>query len=117
MQKTERNREIRRLKRKGFTHRKLGEVYGISLQRVGQIVTKKRRINMVIKEEVKPIESGPELLNIAQARRMLNLHTNTIRRYTDIGIIPVYRIGTRGDRRFKRTDLQKFLEGYTNDRG
>jgi len=44
---------------------------------------------------------------VAQA---LNVHENTVRRWSDHGLLKVYRIGPRGDRRFKRKDIDNFLQ-------
>jgi excisionase family DNA binding protein len=49
------------------------------------------------------------MLTVKQAGRLLNVHENTIRRWSDQGILKAYRISKRGDRRFKREDIMKFL--------
>ena len=41
--------------------------------------------------------------------KFLNVHINTVRRWSDHGIIKSYRIGPRGDRRFSRDDVIAFL--------
>ena len=41
--------------------------------------------------------------------KFLNVHINTVRRWSDQGIIKSYRIGPRGDRRFSRDDVLIFL--------
>ncbi len=56
------------------------------------------------------------MLTIRQVARILNIHLNTVRRWSDRGILKVYRIGPRGDRRFKRGDIARFLaELNTNE--
>jgi len=49
------------------------------------------------------------LLSVGEAAKVLNIHANTIRRWSDEGILRSIRIGSRGDRRFKRQDLGNFL--------
>lgn len=49
------------------------------------------------------------LLTIGQASRMLNIHPNTLRRWSDLGLIRAYRVGPRGDRRFKQNDVEAML--------
>lgn len=49
------------------------------------------------------------MLTVREVARLLNIHTNTVRRWSDRGIIRVYRITTRGDRRFRREDIDHFL--------
>lgn len=51
------------------------------------------------------------VLTSRQVARILNLHINTVRRWSNQGILPAHRIGPRGDRRFKREDIASFLEG------
>jgi len=45
------------------------------------------------------------LLPISDASRLLCVHVNTLRRWSDQGIIRAYHIGPRGDRRFWSYDV------------
>ena len=49
------------------------------------------------------------LLSVAQAATLLGVHPNTIRTWTDGGRLPAYRINARGDRRFRRDDVERLL--------
>ncbi len=49
------------------------------------------------------------LLKTSEVSYVLNIHVNTVRRWSDRGLLKVYRIGPRGDRRFKREDIDSFL--------
>jgi len=49
------------------------------------------------------------MLNIREVARMLHVHPNTIRRWSNEGRIKAYRINSRGDRRFKREEVARFL--------
>ena len=51
------------------------------------------------------------MLTIREVSQILHVHSNTLRRWSDQGIIKAYRIGPRGDRRFKRADIAFILEG------
>ena len=53
-------------------------------------------------------EIGP-MLTIREVARLLHIHSNTVRRWADQGIIRAYRIGRRGDRRFRRKDIVHFV--------
>ena len=53
-------------------------------------------------------EIGP-MLTIREVARLLHIHSNTVRRWADQGIIRAYRITRRGDRRFRREDIARFL--------
>ena len=62
-------------------------------------------------------EIMPSMLTVREVARMLNIHANTVRRCGDQGILRAYRITHRGDRRFKRDDIDHFLNELNNNRG
>ena len=49
------------------------------------------------------------MLRTGQACRILCVHSNTLRRWCEQGIIKGYRVGPRGDRRFKLEDVTELL--------
>jgi excisionase family DNA binding protein len=49
------------------------------------------------------------MLKTKEAARLLRVHTNTLRRWSDKGIIRSYRFDLSGERRFKFADILKFL--------
>ncbi|MFC2068036.1 helix-turn-helix domain-containing protein [Chloroflexota bacterium] len=49
------------------------------------------------------------MLTIKEVSRLLHVHHNTIRRWSNMGIIQTYRIGSRADRRFRQNDIAWFL--------
>jgi excisionase family DNA binding protein len=49
------------------------------------------------------------MLTTSEVARLLNVHINTVRRWSNQGVLKTYRIGARGDRRFHREDITKFL--------
>ena len=51
---------------------------------------------------------GP-LMTVRDVAELLNVHNNTVRRWSDKGMIRAYRINERGDRRFKREEIVRFL--------
>jgi len=55
----------------------------------------------------------PSLLTVKEAARLLHVHHNTVRRWHDMGLVSGYRVGPRGDRRFKLADIERFLTGRT----
>ncbi|MEX1173777.1 MAG: helix-turn-helix domain-containing protein, partial [Chloroflexota bacterium] len=48
-------------------------------------------------------------LSVTKAARMLGVHPNTVRAWSDAGRLRYYRINQRGDRRYRLGDLQRFL--------
>ncbi|MGB2854442.1 MAG: helix-turn-helix domain-containing protein, partial [Dehalococcoidia bacterium] len=49
------------------------------------------------------------LFGVSEAAEMLGVHTNTVRRWSSRGLLKAYRIGPRGDRRFRQEDLDAFV--------
>lgn len=49
------------------------------------------------------------MLTASELASLLNVHINTVRRWSNDGLLQVYRIGRRGDRRFRRDDVDTFL--------
>ena len=49
------------------------------------------------------------MFTVAEAARMLSAHPNSVRRWADMGLLPSYRRGRRGDRRFHPDDLSTFM--------
>ncbi len=49
------------------------------------------------------------VLTVREVASYLNIHVNTVRRWSDFGILEAYRIGPRRDRRFRREDILAFL--------
>ena len=50
-----------------------------------------------------------EMLTTAEVARLLHVHPNTVRQWSNKGMIRAYRLGTRGDRRFDRKDIERFI--------
>lgn len=48
-------------------------------------------------------------LSVTKAARLLGVHPNTVRAWSDQGRLRFYRINPRGDRRYRLGDLQRFL--------
>ena len=49
------------------------------------------------------------MLTLREVARLLHVHPNTLRRWSNDGKIKAYRITERGDRRFKREEVARFL--------
>jgi len=49
------------------------------------------------------------MLTVREVSQLLHVHSNTLRRWSDQGIVKAYRIGPRGDRRFRAEDIAVLL--------
>ena len=100
---TSRHDEVVRLRETSLTYAEIGRRFGISKERVRQIL------------KGNPTQQKPDLqpkvmLRTSEAAQLLGLHPNTVRRWSKEGILKSYRISPRGDRRFKREDVDDFLQ-------
>ncbi len=131
--------EVVRLREKGLTYTQIGLVCGIGKPRVRQILKSRSRFDEAVrlreagltyteighrfgvtKERARqiikgnPQQSVPKrakvMLRISDVAQLLGLHPNTVRRWSDRGMLRVYRIGSRGDRRYRREDVDGFLK-------
>jgi len=59
---------------------------------------------------------GP-LLTVKQVSELLHVHSNTVRRWSDRGVLTAYRITSRGDRRFRKYDIDQFLLRLASSKG
>ena len=55
------------------------------------------------------VEETDALLATSEAASLLHVHSNTVRNWSDLGILPAFRIGPRNDRRFRKRDLMTSL--------
>ena len=54
------------------------------------------------------------MLTVGEVARLLHIHINTVRRWSNQGIIKSHRITSRGDRRFKQGDIALFIAGFNS---
>jgi excisionase family DNA binding protein len=54
------------------------------------------------------------MLTVKDVAKLLHVHANTVRRWSDRNLIKVYRITSRGDRRFRQEDIARFLTEYSD---
>jgi excisionase family DNA binding protein len=66
--------------------------------------TKRGRTPMVLMEKT--------VLTVSEAAAMLNAHPNSVRRWADLGLLPSFRIGLRGDRRFRVEDIAFLVDSW-----
>jgi excisionase family DNA binding protein len=56
------------------------------------------------------------MLTTSDVARLLSVHINTVRRWSNQRILKSYRIGSRGDRRFKKEDIDSFFSKDTRSK-
>ena len=54
------------------------------------------------------------MMTVTQVSRILHVHPNTLRRWSDKGVIRSVCITPRGDRRFTSQDIDQFLQRMNN---
>ena len=50
------------------------------------------------------------MLTARQVADFLQVSISTVRRWSDRGLLKYYRIGSRGDRRYRREDVMRFIQ-------
>lgn len=93
--------EVVELRKTGLSYAEIGRKLGISRERARQIATDKPT----------PPKPAKVMLTTSGVAQFLGVHPNTVRHWTKRGILKSYRIGPRGDRRFRREDVDDFLNG------
>jgi excisionase family DNA binding protein len=83
--------------------RRSHRILKIELDELESILERKVTITMINNNE-------DALLRTGEAARILNVHHNTLRRWSELGIIGAYRINTRGDRRYSRKEVFDLLQ-------
>jgi excisionase family DNA binding protein len=112
MEKTTSAQRIRVLQAEGRRTREIAEELGCSRQYVHQVLRGKSRPRP---NENAGLPVHEHLLTVTQAARVLGVTGNTVRRWTEHGLLDSYRIGPRMDRRFNRADVIEYLEGCRRD--
>ena len=70
----------------------------------------------MIKDLVDEEQMG-NMLTVREVARLLHIHPNTLRRWSNRGLIKAYRITRRGDRRFRREEILNFLARLNANQG
>ena len=54
-------------------------------------------------------EKTADMLATGEVARLLNVHASTVRRWSNRGLLKAYRVGPRGERKFRRDDIAVFF--------
>ena len=60
------------------------------------------------------MNTNSEMLSTTEVARLLRVHPNTVRHWANKGLLHAYRLGSRGDRRFKQEEVDSFLKRSTS---
>ena len=97
-----RREQVASLRDSGLSYAEIGRIWGISGERVRQILN--------WKPIQKPDLQSKVMLRVGDVAQLLGLHSNTVRRWSEKGVLKSHRFGSRGDRRFLRKDIDEFLK-------
>ena len=95
------------LRGEGLTYAEIGRKLKVSGEFARHMVK-----GPMVGQRKKPVPSVVKeaFLTTSQAAKVLNVHENTIRRWADTGVIKTYRLGSRGDRRYRIQDVKRLLQ-------
>ena len=60
-------------------------------------------------DHVKDTMAPQRMLTVSDVAYLLHVHPNTVRLWSDNGLLTTYRLGSRQDRRFRFEDISQFL--------
>jgi len=63
------------------------------------------------------LSEGAPLFNVSEVANLFHIHPNTLRRWSDRGIIRSFRLNNRGDRLYRRFDVYHFLAKLRTNNG
>jgi len=95
--------ELVKMREAGLSYAEIGRTLNITRERVRQIVKGNPTPQ-------KPDLDSKVMLTTSEAAHLIGVRPNTVRHWNAKGILKSYRISPRGDRRFRRQDLDSFLK-------
>jgi len=98
------------LHKRGLANAEIARIVGVSRQYVWAVLNPKERkhnLSAVVRSALE--ETGIAPMSITGVAAMLGVHPNTIRRWSDEGLIPCFRLGPRQDRRFEPQRVMEML--------
>jgi len=62
-------------------------------------------------------EKSVRMLTVQEVADILHVHPNTVRHWSEQGLLKAHRVGPRGDRRFRAEDIEEFLNMCRRENG
>ncbi len=97
---------MRELRKSGLTYAEIGRRFGISGQKAKRVLES----NRAVRSQRDDSNGSRQMLTTGEFAALVGLHPNTVRRWSDKGLLNYRRIGSRGDRRFFRDDAESILK-------
>ena len=69
----------------------------------------RRRLRTLMATSSARKKRSADLLSVGQAAEILSVHPDTLRRWAAGGLVRVYRVGPRRDRRFHRSEIVQLM--------
>jgi hypothetical protein len=100
------------LHKRGLANIEIAQMVGVSRQYVWDVLrpkenTRGHSISAAVSSASPKAQTSP--MSIAGVAAILGLHPNTVRRYSDEGLIPCFRLGPRQDRRFEPQRIMEMM--------
>ncbi len=95
--------DLVKMREAGLSYTKIGYRLGITRERVRQILKGNPRPQ-------KPALQSKVMLTTSEVAHLIGVRPNTVRLWSNKGILKACRIGFRRDRRFRREDVDGFLK-------
>jgi len=100
------------LHKRGLANTEIAQIVGVSRQRVWEVLRPKENnrgygISAAVSSASKKAQTSP--MSITGVAAILGVHPNTIRRWSDEGLIPCFRLGPRQDRRFEQQRVMEMM--------
>jgi transposase len=100
------------LHKRGLANIEIAQMVGVSRQRVWEVLRpkeNKRGNNMsaAVISASKKSQTSP--MSISGVAAILGVHPNTVRRWSDEGLVPCFRLGPRHDRRFEPQSVMEIM--------
>lgn len=102
---------------KAFPDKTLDELFYVaseeSRDEVASEESRDEPASQTVKRNPAPQDQATRFKGMMTAREVadfFNIHINTVRRLSNQRVLKAYRINSRGDRRFRREDIDAFLE-------